>query len=123
MMLVLLLENRLLATARSDSAPMLPLLVRVAVPPDEPRITPAAGRPKAGPTLVRSACQPPITDTPDAMLTATLPPVIATIPLLNSPVVVIAPVPGKVITLMLPLPDCVRIPTPFPPSTVMPGPV
>ena len=46
MMLVLLLgKNGLLATARSDSAPMLPLLVRVAVPPDEPRITPAAGRP------------------------------------------------------------------------------
>ena len=44
MMLVLLLrKNGLPATARSDSAPMLPLLVRVAVPPDEPRITPAAG--------------------------------------------------------------------------------
>ena len=32
------------ATARSDNAPMLPLLVRVAVPPVELRITPAAGR-------------------------------------------------------------------------------
>ena len=43
---LLLRKNGLPATARSDSAPMLPLLVRVAVPPDEPRITPAAGRPK-----------------------------------------------------------------------------
>ena len=34
------------ATARSDSAPMLPSLVRVAMPPVEFRMTPAAGRPK-----------------------------------------------------------------------------
>ena len=70
---------------------MMPLLVRVPVPPDEFRMTPAAGRPKGPEPPVRPACQPPITDTPDAMLTATLPPVIATIPLLNSPVVLIGP--------------------------------
>src|SRR5262245_12282015 len=35
-------EGSGLATARSDKAPMLPLLIRVAVPTDEPRITPAA---------------------------------------------------------------------------------
>ena len=39
-------KSGLPATARSDNAPMLPSLVRVAVPPVEPRITPAAGRPK-----------------------------------------------------------------------------
>ena len=88
MMLVLLLEkNGLLATARSDSAPMLPLLVRVAVPPDEPRITPAAGSPLTSPTLVRSACHPPITDPPDATLTATLPPAVALIAAPNCPMV------------------------------------
>jgi hypothetical protein len=67
MMLVLLLGNsRLLATARSDKAPMLPSLVRVAVPPFELRITPAAGRAKnvlaLAPTPV--SCHPPFTDTP-----------------------------------------------------------
>src|SRR4029077_9915414 len=97
MMLVLLLgKSGLLATARSDKAPMLPLLVRVAGPPLEPRITPADGRPKVGPTLVRSGCHPPITNTPCATLTATLPPgvpvagspvLIALIPVLNCPVV------------------------------------
>jgi hypothetical protein len=41
MMLVLLLEKGgLLATARSDRAPMLPKLVRVAVPPSEPVLRP-----------------------------------------------------------------------------------
>ena len=78
------------ATARSDNAPMLPSLVRVAVPPVELRITPAAGRPKSvEPTPVRSACQPPITDTPGATLTVTLPrgPPVALIPVLNCPVV------------------------------------
>ena len=86
------------ATARSDSAPMLPSLVRVAVPPAELRITPAAGRAKSvlEPTPVTPACHPPITDTPGATLTATLPPgvpvagtpvLIALIPVLNCPVV------------------------------------
>ena len=84
------------ATARSDSAPMLPSLVRVAVPPVELRITPAAGRAKnvLEPTPVTPACHPPITDTPGATLTATLPPgvpgspvLIALIPVLNCPVV------------------------------------
>jgi hypothetical protein len=65
----------------------------------ELRITPAAGRPRkfpvgSEPTLVRSACQPPITDPPDGMLTVTLPPPVplipgltALIPALNCPVV------------------------------------
>ena len=84
------------ATARSDSAPMLPSLVRVAVPPVELRITPAAGRAKSvlEPTPVTPACHPPITDTPCATLTATLlpgvpgsPVLIALIPVLNCPVV------------------------------------
>src|SRR6478736_10145208 len=87
------------ATARSDKAPMLPSLVRVAVPPVEPRITPAAGRPKPArvePTPSTSGCQPPITDTPGATLTVTLlpgapgagsPRLIALIPVLNCPVV------------------------------------
>src|SRR3954454_23237374 len=100
----------------------MPLLVRVPMPPVGFRMTPAAvaGRPKGPEQPVRPACQPPITDTPDAMLTAALPPVIATIPLLNSPVVLIGPVE---VTLMLPPPEVARTPTPFPPSTVMPGPV
>ena len=73
------------ATARSDSAPMLPKLVRVAVPPAELKTTPAEGRPPkfpvgSEPTLVRSACQPPITDPPDGMLTLTLPPPVPLIP-------------------------------------------
>jgi hypothetical protein len=95
MMLVLLPgKSRLLATARSDKAPMLPSLVRVAVPPFELRITPAAGRAKnvLEPTPV--SCHPPFTDTPCATLTATLPPgvpgsplLIALIPVLNCPVV------------------------------------
>src|SRR5262245_50144624 len=116
LVMVLLLSP---AIARSDNAPMLPLLISVAGPPVEFRVTPAAGRPNAGPTLVRSGCQPPITDPPDTMLMA-LPLVVATIPLLNSPVDVIGP---EEVTFMLPLPDCARIPTPFPPSVVMPGPV
>src|SRR5262245_61761152 len=68
---------------------MLPLLVRVAVPPVELRITPAAGNPKTGPTLVTSGCQPPMIDPPEGMLTVTLPPtvLIALIPALNCPVV------------------------------------
>ena len=75
---------------------MLPSLVRVAVPPVELRITPAAGRAKnvLEPTPVTPACHPPITDTPCATLTATLPPgvpgsplLIALIPVLNCPVV------------------------------------
>ena len=58
------------------------------MPPVELRITPAAGRPRGGPTLVRSACQPPITDPPDGMLTVTSPPpAVALIPVLNCPVV------------------------------------
>ncbi len=78
------------------SAPMLPSLFRVAVPPVELRITPAAGRAKSvlEPTPVTPACHPPITDTPCATLTATLPPgvpgsplLIALIPVLNCPVV------------------------------------
>src|SRR5262245_59422540 len=77
------------ATARSDSAPMLPSLVRVAVPPIELRITPAAGRPKVGPTLVRSVCQPPITDPPDGMLTVTLPPPVPLIPVLTALIAVL----------------------------------
>src|SRR6516162_1547873 len=91
MMLVLLLgKNGLLATARSDKAPMLPpSLVRVAVPPAEPRITPAAGRPKVGPTLVRSACQPPVTDPPDGMLTVTLLPPVPLIPVLTALIAVL----------------------------------
>src|SRR5262245_47389321 len=83
---------------------MLPLLVRVAVPLAELKITPAAGRPgRPGrssrpkglePTPVTPACHPPITDTPCATLTATSPPgapgspvLIALIPVLNCPVV------------------------------------
>src|SRR5262249_414879 len=107
MMPVLLLgKSGLLATARSDKAPMLPLLVRVALPPADPSTTPGEGRPPkfpkgAGPegsvpTPARSACQPPITDPPGVMLTITLPPgapvagipvLVAFIPALNRPVV------------------------------------
>src|SRR5262249_39132677 len=108
------------ATARSDNAPMLPPLVRVASPPAESRMTPAAGRPKPPDPPVRPVCQPPITDPLDVMLMEAPPPVIAIIPLLNSPVVVIGP---EEVTFMLPLPEAARIPTPFPPSAVMPGPV
>ena len=68
------------------------------MPPDELRITPADGRAKSvlEPTPVTPACHPPITDTPGATLTATLPPgapvagtpvLIALIPVLNCPVV------------------------------------
>src|SRR5262249_53585003 len=97
MLVLLLLFSGLPATARSDNAPMLPLLVSVAVPVSELKITPAAGRPgRPGrssrpkglePTLVRSACQPPFTDPPGAMLTATSPPPVALIAVLNCPVV------------------------------------
>ena len=90
MMLVLLLgKSGLLATARSDKAPMLPSLVRVAVPPVEFRITPADGRlNQLTPALSRSACQPPITDPPGATLTVTFPFAVALIAVLNSPLVV-----------------------------------
>jgi hypothetical protein len=65
---------------------MLPLLVRVAMPPIELRKTPVACKPYVGPTLVRSACQPPVTDPPDAMLTATPPvPAVALIAVPNCP--------------------------------------
>jgi hypothetical protein len=78
-------EERTAGAARSDKAPMVAPLVRVAVPADEPRTTPAAGRPYVTPTLVRSACQPPITD-PAWTLTVTLPlPLVALIPVPNSP--------------------------------------
>ena len=95
-MVLLLMTTGSPATARSDKAPMLPSLVRVAVPPFELRITPAAGRAKSvlEPTPVTPACHPPFTDTPCATLTATLPPgvpgsplLIALIPVLNCPVV------------------------------------
>ena len=76
------------ATARSESAPMLPKLFRVAVPPLEFRITPAAGRPKRPEPPVRPACQPPFTDPPGAMLTVAPSAPFATIPVLNCPVVV-----------------------------------
>src|SRR5262249_6778846 len=89
------------AIARSDNAPMLPLLVSVAGPPVEFRITPAAGRPNAGPTLLRAGCQPPITEPTHPMVMA-FTPVIATIPVLTSPVDVIGP---EEVTFMLPLPD------------------
>ena len=64
---------------------MLPSLVRVAVPPAELRTTPAEGRPPkfpvgSEPTLLRSACQPPITD-PAWTWTVTPPlPLVALIP-------------------------------------------
>ena len=77
MMLVLLLGRADCWRPRDrTSAPMLPSLVRVAVPPVELRITPAAGRAKSvlEPTPVTPACHPPFTDTPCATLTATLPP-------------------------------------------------
>src|SRR4029077_9263878 len=70
--------------ARSDSAPILPSLFRVAVPLAEPKITPAAGSLYSEPMVLGSlgllrengvACQPPITEPPDATLTVTLPPV------------------------------------------------
>ena len=98
---------------------MLPKLVRVVVPPVEFRMTPAAGRPRLE-TPVRSACQPPLTDPPGAMLTVTLPTPFAKIPLLNSPVVVIGP---EEVTLMLPPLERAAMPMPFPPWVVMPGPV
>ena len=89
-MVPLLMTCGLPATARSDSAPMLPLLVRVAMPPVEFRITPADGRPGRPkglePTPVRRACQPPITD-PPTDLTVTSPPPVALIAVLNCPVV------------------------------------
>src|SRR5215472_17006898 len=66
---------------------MVPLLVRVAVPLVEFRITPAAGRPKRSDPPVRPTCQPPFTDPPDAMLTITSCTAFATIPVLNCPVV------------------------------------
>src|SRR4051794_31487679 len=68
---------------------MLPSLVRVAVPPAELRITPAAGRPYTGPTVPGAAglltengvaCHPPIIDPPAGMLTVTLPPGIVAVP-------------------------------------------
>ena len=76
MVLLLMTGGGVLATARSDSAPMLPSLFRVAVPPVEFRITPAAGRAKSvlEPTPVTPACHPPFTDTPCVTLTVTLPP-------------------------------------------------
>src|SRR5262249_34872591 len=79
-------EGSGLATARSDKAPMLPLLIRVAVPADEPRITPAADRPEVTPTLVTSGCQPPLINPPDGMLTVTPPlPPVALIAVPNCP--------------------------------------
>ena len=105
------------ATARSDNAPMLPLLVRVAVPPVELRITPAAGRPKKRePTLVRSACQPPITDAPCAMLTVTPPPPVALIPVLNCPVVETLLV---ALTCTVPVVEVAQIPCDLAPCVVI----
>jgi hypothetical protein len=72
------------AIARSDNAPMKPLLVRVE-PPGELRKIPAACRPYVSPTPVRPACQPPFTD-PAWTLTVTAPlPLVALIPVPNSP--------------------------------------
>src|SRR6478735_8520570 len=67
---------------------MLPLLVRVAMPPVELRITPAAGRLNRPEPPVRLGCQPPLTDPPAAMLTITSSAPFATIPVLNCPLVV-----------------------------------
>src|SRR5262245_10663464 len=68
---------------------MLPLLVRVAVPPVELKKTPADGRPGRPkglePMPVGRACQPPITGPPT--LTVTSPPPVALIAVLNCPVV------------------------------------
>ena len=135
MLALLLVTSGLPATARSDNAPMLPSLVRVAVPPVELRITPAAGRPKVGPTLVRSACQPPITDAPCGMLTVTPPPPVALIPVLNCPgvetllvaltctvpvVVEVAQIPCDLEPCVVIAPDAATVTGPPPLSATMP---
>src|SRR6516225_6435528 len=145
MMLVLLLvgkeevglakkEGSGLATARSDKAPMLPLLVRVAVPPPtEPRTTPAADRPEVTPTLVTSGCQPPLINPPDGMVTVTPPlPPVALIAVPNSPWVdtllavtstgPVIKVVGRFCAVLRKVPLSARIPIALEPSALI-GPV
>ena len=125
-MVPLLMICELPATARSDSAPMLPSLVSVAVPPVELRMTPEAGRPPKYtvplPVSVRPGCQPPITDPPGVTFTVTsLPPVplipelAALIPMLNCPVVdtLVA------LTCTVPVVEVAQMPCPSTPCVVI----